>query len=140
LLAETATAAVAMMTLMTVSNLGSFAHSLKYLLRPNSPFVAVFTHPCFWPRYRGYETAPWFRYESELFIEAPFEISQRRTHILTTHVHRPLEQYIDTFASCGFVVQQIVEPLPDRSARKLYPKPWEFPRFIGVQWRRSPSE
>lgn len=70
------TAAVALMTLMTVPNLCGFAKALAFLLPTGTQFVAVLTHPWFWPRYWGYEGEAWFRYESEIFIEAPFKISE----------------------------------------------------------------
>lgn len=132
-----ATAAVALMTLMTVPDISTFVKSLARLLKPRSAFIAVLTHPCFWPRYWGYDREPWFRYRDEQFIEAPFTISRCKTNFVTTHVHRPLEQYMDTFSRQGFLADCILEPMPDPALQSLYPKPWDFPRFLGVRWQRS---
>jgi SAM-dependent methyltransferase len=134
---ESATGAVASMTLMTTLNLGGFATALAALLRAGSRFVATLTHPCFWPRYWGYETEAWFNYEKETVIEAPFVISKFRTEIRTTHVHRPLEQYVTTFAKAGFMLETLAEPMPSAEVQALYPRPWQFPRFIALRWVKT---
>lgn len=131
-----ATAAVAVMTLMTAPDLRGFAKALAALLRTRARFVATLTHPCFWPRYWGYEEAPWFRYERETFIEAPFVISKRRTEVRTTHIHRPLEQYLNVFAEQGFRLDALAEPMPAPEVEALYPRPWKFPRFLGLRWEK----
>jgi hypothetical protein len=132
-----ATAAVAVMTLMTAPDLRGFAKALAALLQTRARFVAILTHPCFWPRYWGYEKEPWFCYERETFIEAPFVISKRRTQVRTTHIHRPLEQYLKVFAEEGFRLDALAEPMPTPEVQALYPKPWEFPRFLGLRWEKA---
>jgi SAM-dependent methyltransferase len=130
------TAAVAVMTLMTAPALRAFARALSAVLRARTLFVATLAHPCFWPRYWGYEEEPWFHYEVETFIEAPFVISRRRTDVRTTHVHRPLEQYVKVFADEGFRLDALAEPMPPAEIQRLYPKPWRFPRFLGLRWEK----
>lgn len=134
---ETVTAAVACMTLMTTPQLNDFAESLAVLLHHEAKFVAILSHPWFWPRYWGYETEPWFNYAKETFIEAPFVISRCRTGVRTTHIHRPLEQYVSTFANAGFRLEALVEPMPSPEIQALYPQPWRFPRFIGLRWTKA---
>ena len=130
------TAAVAVMTLMTVPDLRTFAKALAALLKARGLFVATVAHPWFWPKYWGYEDEPWFHYEVETFIEAPFVISRRRTEIRTTHVHRPLNQYVNVFSEEGFRLNALVEPMPPEEVQRLYPAPWRFPRFLGLRWER----
>jgi SAM-dependent methyltransferase len=130
------TAAVAVMTLMTAPDLRGFAKALAALLQTRGRFVAVLTHPCFWPRYWAYDRAPWFRYELETFIEAPFVISRCRTAFKTTHIHRPLEHYVNVFASEGFRLDTLAEPMPEPEIQALYPRPWKFPRFLGLRWEK----
>lgn len=130
------TAAVAVMTLMTAPDLRGFAKALAALLQTRARFVATLTHPCFWPRYWGYETEPWFRYEVETFIEAPFVISKRRTEVRTTHIHRSVEQYVNVFAEEGFRLDALAEPMPVPEVQALYPTPWRFPRFLGLRWEK----
>lgn len=134
---ESVTAAVACMTLMTTPDLNDFAKVLAVLLQNKAKFVATFSHPWFWPRYWGYETEAWFSYEKETFIEAPFVISRCRTEVRTTHVHRPLEQYVSVFANVGFRLEALVEPMPSPEIQALYPQPWRFPRFIGLRWTKA---
>ena len=128
------TSAIAIMTLMTAPDLLAVARSLSAILPPDARFVAVMTHPWFWPQYWGYHDRKWFSYEKEIFVEAPFAISRRVTELLTTHIHRPLGQYLSTFSENGFYLEDMVEPLPGPEVEKLYPEPWRFPRFIGLRW------
>lgn len=130
------TAAVAVMTLMTVPDLRGFAKALAALLPARAWFVATLTHPWFWPKYWGYEEESWFYYEAETFIEAPFAISKRRTEVITTHIHRPLEQYVNVFAEEGFRLDVLAEPMPPPEVQALYPAPWRFPRFLGLRWEK----
>lgn len=131
-----ATAAVAVMTLMTTPDLPGFTKSLGALLQKGGRFIATLTHPCFWPRYRGYEKEPWFSYDRETFIEAPFVISKCHTEIRTTHIHRPLEQYVNVFVQEGFRLESLAEPIPPRQLQEAYPMPWQFPRFLGLRWEK----
>ena len=134
---EPATAAVACMTLMTTPDLGDFVKALTALLPDGAKFVATLSHPWFWPRYWGYDREPWFSYGKETFIEAPFMISRCHTEIRTTHVHRPLEQYLNVFANAGFRLEALVEPMPSPEIQALYPQLWEFPRFLGMCWAKA---
>lgn len=137
---EPVTAAVAFMTLMTTPDLKSFADALAALLQTGAKFIATFSHPWFWPRYWEYDREAWFSYAEEIFIEAPFTISRCRTDVITTHVHRPLEQYVRVFAEAGFRLDALEEPMPSMEIQALYPKPWQFPRFIGLRWvKESPQ-
>ncbi len=134
-----ATAAVAVMTLMTVPDLRQFAKAVARLLNTGGRFVATLTHPCFWPRYWGYDREPWFRYDRETFIEAPFVISNRETELRTTHVHRPLALYLSSFAREGFLLEVMAEPMPTEAVESRYPRRWEFPRFLAVRWVKGES-
>jgi SAM-dependent methyltransferase len=131
---ESPTAAVAVMSLMAARSITSLASSLASILPSRSRFVALLTHPCFWPRYWGYELEPWFHYEVETFIEAPFAISRHRTSLTTTHIHRPLNYYLKVFSDAGFRLDTLAEPVPSLEIQALYPAPWKFPRFLGLRW------
>ena len=133
---EGATAAVAVMTLMTAPDLRGLAKALAGLLRVDARFIAMLTHPCFWPRYWGYEQEPWFHYDNEIFIEAPFAISRKQTDLRTTHIHRPLAYYLTVFAEEGFALEALAEPIPALDVQTLYSRPWQFPRFLGLRWKK----
>jgi SAM-dependent methyltransferase len=129
-----ASAATAIMVMMAAPDLKLFAESVGSLLRQGGTFVAVIPHPCFWPQYWGYSDADWYDYTSEIFVEAPFKVSRDQTSIRTTHIHRPLSQYLSTFADQGFRLVTFEEPLPEESVQAMYPEPWNFPRFAALKW------
>ena len=136
------TSSVAVMSMMTAPDLLAFVHALSAILPPDARFVAIMTHPWFWPQYWGYHDKKWFCYEKEIFVEAPFTISRHATKLITTHIHRPLEQYLSAFSENEFFLEKLVEPLPSAEVQELYGEPWRFPRFIGLRWirrRHSPK-
>lgn len=131
---------LASMMLSATADLDAFVKSLANLCGSDSAFIATIPHPCFWPRYWGYEAESWFSYEKELFIKAPFRTSLSKTSVSTTHVHRPVEMYIDTFRAHGFVLQELKEPMPSKEVQALYPSEWEYPRFLGLKWTKAGAQ
>lgn len=107
--------AVSNMVMMDASNLILFLQSIYLLLKPHAEFVATITNPHHWPTYWGYQNADWFDPDSELFIEAPFTIASGALAKITTHIHRPLEFYINSLKASGFyqiVVDELMPPQP----------------------------
>ena len=131
------TCAIANMSLMTAPHLRDVVRAISKILSSGAHVVATIPHPFFWPKYRGYDEEVWFKYRDEIFIEAPFYISKCSTKLFTTHIHRPLEQYISIFSDFGFLLDTVIEPMPSVKIQELYPKPWRFPRFIGLKWRKK---
>lgn len=131
------TAAVALMVMMAAPDLALFARSVSALLPHKGAFVAVIPHPCFWPTYWGYADKPWFSYTKETFIEAPFTISGSETNVLTTHIHRPLDQYFSALADAGFHLDTFEEPMPNPDVESMYPTRWAFPRFVAARWIKN---
>ncbi|GFM87972.1 hypothetical protein PSCICO_33710 [Pseudomonas cichorii] len=125
---------LAAMMLSAAPQLDKFAKTLSQVAHKGDEFVATIPHPCFWPRYWGYEKETWFSYKKELMIKAPFKISLSDSEFKTTHIHRPIEKYISTFSKFGFHLLSMSEPIPDRKIQSLYPKKWEFPRFLALKW------
>ena len=134
------TCAIANMSLMTAPNLQDVVRAISRILSQNTHFVATLPHPYFWPKYRGYDEELWFDYKVETFIEAPFFISKCSTNFVTTHIHRPLEQYLSVFSNYGFRLDNFIEPMPDADIQALYPEPWRFPRFVGLKWLKKFSK
>ncbi|AOE63744.1 class I SAM-dependent methyltransferase [Pseudomonas corrugata] len=125
---------LAAMMLSADPQLDKFAQTLSQVAREGDEFVATIPHPCFWPRYWGYEKESWFSYKKELMIKAPFKISLSDSKFKTTHIHRPIEKYISIFSKYGFKLLNMAEPMPDPKIQSLYPKKWEFPRFLAFKW------
>ncbi|USI75745.1 class I SAM-dependent methyltransferase [Sphingopyxis sp. USTB-05] len=119
------------MVLMDVLNLDSFLEGVARRLRKGGAFIFTMTHPCFWPEYYGYRNESWFRYNDDAIVESPFRISyQQDCRLVSTHVHRPLERYIDAFSRHGLLLEEMREPFPDAALEASYPSRWEFPRYI----------
>ena len=134
---ESSTTFLASMVLSATADIRGFAKTLAAAAPSGSRFIATIPHPCFWPRYWGYESEEWFSYSKELFIQAPFKISLSRTSCCTTHVHRPIEAYIELFSSLGFRLIDMLEPLPSEEVQGFYPNKWEYPRFLGLKWIKA---
>jgi SAM-dependent methyltransferase len=130
---------VANMTLMDVLDLDGFLAAASKALTPGGRLVFTLTHPCFWPRYWGYDAAPWFDYGQEVVITAPFQISlDRSTQLATTHVHRPLSTYMKSAHRAGLRLANLTEPMPDPTVAARYPTPWLFPRYLAGSFVRAP--
>lgn len=122
---------IANMLLQNVSSLPAVLQACVQALAPDGALVFAVPHPCFWPRYWKYEKAPWFRYDQEIWIEAPFRTSLSPDNgLTTTHTHRSLQGYFSAFMSAGLMVEELVEPYPDEGVEGAYPIAWEFPRFL----------
>jgi SAM-dependent methyltransferase len=129
---------VANMVLMDILDLDNFLVAASRVLRTGGAFIFATTHPWFWPRYYGYVDEPWFRYSLELVIESPFKITAvPDCQLLSTHVHRPLEAYIEGFRKAGLSVETLHEPMPSAEIDALYPKPWDYPRYLVGLCRRQ---
>lgn len=103
------TLAVANMSLMAMLHLDAALAALSRLLRPNGHLAFTITHPCFWPQYWNY-SKEWFRYGEENVIEAPFHISlDQSDRWTTTHIHRPLEQYVSALEKAGFGIVRVLD-------------------------------
>jgi predicted TPR repeat methyltransferase len=129
--------AVANMTLMTALDLLSLLKSVARLLHSGGHFVFTITHPCFWSHYWGYDTAEWFHYNQEIVVEAPFKISFDVADVVTTHVHRPLSQYINNLTDVGFSIETIIEPFPPSDTEPAYLQNWTQPRFLAIRCIRK---
>jgi SAM-dependent methyltransferase len=125
---EDFSAAVANMTFGTVSTLPRVLASIHRCLQADGILVFTIPHPCFWPLYWGYADAPWFQYNSEIAIAAPFRIESEGTALITTHIHRPLHQYFAALDSAGFELEQF---------RELTGKGFRPPRFIAMRVRKT---
>jgi len=132
--------AVANMVLMDVPDLSASLDAIASLVRPGGTFVFTITHPCFWPMYAGYAQEPWYRYESETMVEGLFAVSLSELDAPTTHVHRPLNAYLNSLSTRGFVPVELREPFPEKAIESLYPERWRFPRFLAARYTREPLQ
>ncbi len=124
-------AVIGNMLLQNVSDLGAVVDAAFRALKPGGYFFFALPHPCYWPRYWNYDSASWFSYWDEQWIEAPFRTSLGGDGgLVSTHVHRPLEAYVSCFLRAGFRLSEIREPFPPAGTELKYPRPWRSPRFL----------
>lgn len=107
---------------------------IRDLLTNNGRIYFTIPHPCFWPQYWGYQNESWFTYEQEIFIEHDFKTSLSASMGTTTHIHRPLNQYINGILSSGFIIEKIEEPLPTTPVPTEYH--YDYPRFLFFQCKK----
>ncbi|MBN1918277.1 MAG: class I SAM-dependent methyltransferase [Verrucomicrobia bacterium] len=125
---------VANMLLQDAPNLASTLTALAQLLTTSGQLIATVTHPFFWPAYWDYDRQPWFNYERETAIEAPFRISLRQRSLgCTTHFHRPLSMYVTSLTQAELTLDSLVEPRPAPEVAKRYPSSWRYPRFMALR-------
>lgn len=124
------------MVLQDVPCLDNLAHSISKVSRANAVFVATITHPWFWPFYWNYHDEPWFRYDEEFAVVAPYKISGDSEPLgITTHFHRPVSRYLKALQAAGFRLIEIEEPVPNETAASSYRERWNFPRFLAMKFR-----
>lgn len=114
-------AAISNMAASSAPNLEHFFSASRRILTKGGVLIATIPHPCFWPLYWGYASHPKFHYEKSFAVEGEFKIREHTTHMLTTHFHRPLEQYLATLADAGLQVEAV---------RELFGQGFTFPRFM----------
>lgn len=128
---------VANMVLMDTLDLEGTLDAISRLAAPRALLVWTITHPSFWPSYWGYDTASWYDYNSEIQIESEFRSYAGSTGFTTTHVHRPLSTYMNTFVDNNFAVEEIREPTPSgQTVPSRYTATWKFPRFLSGRCRK----
>jgi 2-polyprenyl-3-methyl-5-hydroxy-6-metoxy-1,4-benzoquinol methylase len=122
---------IANMTLACVLDLTSFLSAVFKALKHGGRFAFSLPHPCFWPRYYGYEGEPSFDYTKPTIVECPFRISNDESNtLMSTHIHRPLSMYIKALEDARLHLQAIAEPMPSADVAALYPRAWDKPRYI----------
>ena len=123
---------IANMVFMDDPEWNSSLRNILKLLIPNGKLLMTITHPCFWPRYWGYQDEEWFNYMDEIYIQGAFSITLEKNLGTTTHIHRPLSNYIYTIIESGFNIEKVIElhssPILSRGTNEN-----NFPRFIFIQ-------
>lgn len=126
---------VSNMVLMTDPEWMKSLSNIYRVLYPKGTLFIMITHPCYWPKYWGYQDEPWFDYNSEIFINKEFSISMVKDIGMTTHIHRPLTQYFNVLIKTGFIIEKIEEPYPVAKTPLGYQ--FEYPRFLFLKCRKK---
>ncbi|MFP7442643.1 MULTISPECIES: bifunctional 2-polyprenyl-6-hydroxyphenol methylase/3-demethylubiquinol 3-O-methyltransferase UbiG [Bacillus] len=131
------TLAISNMTLMDVSHLEEVLASISNLLDSGGKLFFTIIHPCFWPKYKGYENEAWYNYKEEIFIEGNFNIALEKNQNLTTHIHRPLESYMKALIKFGFNIEDFDELLPEKEFMNKFPSKITYPRFLAITAKKK---
>lgn len=130
--------AISNMVLMDVQNLENVIESIYKVLETNGKFIFTIIHPCFWAQYKQYNNEHWFKYNEEFNIVGDFTITlDTDNRLKTTHIHRPLEKYINTLIQNGFILEEIKELYPQDSNIHLFKNNFKYPRFLGITVRKD---
>ncbi len=124
--------AVANMFFNTVHEIDKILKGLHKVLRNESKFIFSIAHPCFWNSYRCIIRKNKYQYTEACSAKWRFKISldQEGLPKPVTFFHRPLSAYSSAIRNAGFHILGLYEPMPNKRIEKLYPKKWEFPRFL----------
>ena len=122
-----ASVCVANMFLMDALNLNNTIESISNILIDDGIFIATITHPCFWPIYWNYFNEEWFNYDKEIIIESDFKTTFGNKFGTSTHIHRPLNMYVNALINNGLKILLIDEPYPTYSVTGYK---FEYPRFL----------
>lgn len=118
---------VANMVLMDVLDLEGICEAIADVA-PGGRIIATITHPAFWPIYWGYADKEGFNYSNEIVVEGPFKTSSHEFRKMSTHVHRPLEKYLQVFRMHGIRITDLRELRGPESVASF-----AFPRFLGIE-------
>lgn len=118
---------VANMVLMDALHLDEVCRAVARL-GEGGRLVATITHPAFWPIYWGYANRPGFDYSNEIIVEAPFRTRSFNFSLNSTHIHRPIAHYLQSFKAQGLHVVN-VEELRGPEDVEIFP----FPRFLCLE-------
>jgi SAM-dependent methyltransferase len=133
--------AVASMTLMCLPDLRAALAGIARLLSPGGCLVATIPHPSHWADYAGYSRKPSYdprkALEPGIRVTWPYRIStDRREGPHVVHYLHSLESYSSALEAGGMHFEKIREPFPSPEIEKLYPAPWDFPRYLAFQARK----
>ena len=124
---------IAHMTLHTIEKLLPALISIRKCMKQNGKFLFSIPHPCFYLEDKDIVSKTDFQYSVSNFYEIEFTISKDRRPLesLTPFFHRPLEVYSTSLFKAGFVIEKILEPMPQKAkTRKKYSIPREKPHFF----------
>lgn len=127
--------AVSNMSLITIPDLDEALRAISFLLWPEGIFALNITHPCFYNQHRKYESPGAFQYHVPHAQKGRLIISNDHEGLPspTIHFHRPLQEYFRSLRAASFMIDELIEPFPDSSTEKLYPRPWKAPHFLSIR-------
>ena len=130
---------VANMVLMDIPGIDRALSEFHRVLRPPGRFVFSITHPSFF-------MWNWKRDAAGTKLWKPVDdYLTTRSEVLeiwgpTRHYHRPLSWYVSALASAGFVVDALLEPVPDFERGPDKDHVWRIPDIMVIRALPRPAE
>ncbi len=117
-------AAVFLLSIQDMDPLPSVLESVAWMLRGGGRVVILMTHPCFRiPRQSGWGWLPerqvqYRRIDRYLTpLSVPMKTHAKHSRGVTISFHRPLQQYVNSMAACGLMLDHMKEITTYKSAR-----------------------
>ena len=144
---------VSNMVMGDLADLGSALGEMYRLLRPRGCFVFTILHPCFatssggWIRDSDGKALYWG--VDKYFEEGPYEVnlspanaSGKRVKDLKNLInfHRTLTTYFRAIKRAGFIIDDLVEPLPNEEKLTKYPwfvEDFRIPNFMAFKLKKD---
>lgn len=137
-------AAVVSMALMDMANIEPLAHALSKLLVSEGRFVFSVTHPSL-PCFNALGTKTKWRDTGGVLIEDYIEPATGEENaksgqpVKHPFFHRPLWHLFGIFFSAGFVLDNLLEPVPPAWLQAEKPEKWKrysrIPHVMVTRWR-----
>lgn len=121
------------MLLSNVINHKKICKDVYSMLKDGGRIMIIVPHPCYWPLYWDYYNEDWFEYKEQICMMGDFAITDVGIIGQSTHVHRPLESYINSLIGVGFRLTYI-EELYSKDCRGKGDFP--NPRFLYIEGTR----
>jgi ubiquinone/menaquinone biosynthesis C-methylase UbiE len=103
----------------------------KKLLRSGGRLIYTMCHPKYWVPYKTALDPEDFEYSKEGLYSFPFTTTLNKRSIgVTSYYHRRIETYQEIFEGVGLVERVFREIFPNEKVMRLYPRRWEYPRYV----------
>ena len=134
------------LALHVIENLRITLQSISTVLKRGGAFVFSIPHPCFWALTKN--IGLWtLASKEEINKDYNYHISSAQVNamvcddneiIITPHFHRSLEIYTSELNNNGFVIEKMLEPIPELNVMQEHNKnPWPYPRFLFMACRKN---
>ena len=107
--AEYAEICIANMVLSNIFDCRNACAAIWKMLKKQGRLLITIPHPCFWSEYWGYADQDWFEYKEQICISGDFNITGVGSLGVSTHIHRPLEMYIEILKKEGYAIIEMKE-------------------------------
>lgn len=118
------------MVLSNVIDCIKVCQAVNRMLKKGGKIIITIPHPCYWPQYWRYDKEEWFDYKEQICMKGDFSITGVGTLGETTHIHRPLEQYLQSLVISGFIITDFKELYSELNKGM---NNFIYPRFVYIE-------